>query len=65
MDVLQPGLLGASHIAVEHQNDLPAPPNVPPLRALWSLLDGICGVVKGSWGAGIDFWFKDLYLEGY
>ena len=28
----------------------PAPPNVPLLRALWSLLDGIWGVLKGSWG---------------
>ena len=27
-----------------------APPNVPLLRALWSLLDGISGVLKGSWG---------------
>ena len=24
-------------------------PNVPLLRALWSLLDGIWGVLKGSW----------------
>ena len=29
---------------------LPRPPNVPLLRALWSLLDGIWGVLKGSWG---------------
>ena len=28
----------------------PGPPNVPQLRALWSLLDGIWGVLKGSWG---------------
>ena len=28
----------------------PAPPNVPLLRALWSPLDGILGVLKGSWG---------------
>ena len=26
------------------------PPNVPLLRALWSLLDGIWGLLKGSWG---------------
>ena len=26
------------------------PPNVAPLRAPWSLLDGIWGVLKGSWG---------------
>ena len=25
-------------------------PNVPPLRALWSLLVGIWGTLKGSWG---------------
>ena len=25
-------------------------PNVPPLKALWSLLDGIWGLLKGSWG---------------
>ena len=29
---------------------LPRPPNVPPLRALWSLLDGIWGVLEGIWG---------------
>ena len=29
----------------------PSAPNVPPLRALWSLLDGIWGVLKGTWGA--------------
>ena len=29
---------------------LSRPPNVPLLRALWSLLDGIWGVLKGSWG---------------
>ena len=29
---------------------LPRPPNVPLLRALWSLLDGIWCVLKGSWG---------------
>ena len=30
------------------QND--RPPNVPLLRALWSLLDAILGLLKGSWG---------------
>ena len=29
---------------------LPRPPNLPLLRALWSLLVGIWGVLKGSWG---------------
>ena len=29
---------------------LPRPPNVPLLRALWSLLDGIWGLLKGSLG---------------
>ena len=29
---------------------LPGPPNVPPLRALWSLFVGIWGILKGSWG---------------
>ena len=28
----------------------PRPPNVPLLRAIWSVLDGIWGVLKGSWG---------------
>ena len=28
----------------------PRPPNVPLLRALWSLLDGIRGSLKASWG---------------
>ena len=27
----------------------PRPPNVPLLRASWSLLDGVRGVVKGIW----------------
>ena len=29
---------------------LPRPPNVSLFRALWSLLDGMCGVLNGSWG---------------
>ena len=29
---------------------MPRPPNRPLLRALWYLLDGICGVLKASWG---------------
>ena len=29
---------------------LPRAPNIPLLRALWSLLDGTWGVLKGSWG---------------
>ena len=33
---------------------IPTPPNVPLLRALWSLLDGIWGVLKGSWGVLVD-----------
>ena len=28
----------------------PTPPNVALLRALWSLLDGISGILKGGWG---------------
>ena len=28
----------------------PRPPNVPPLRALWSAIDGIWGSLKGSLG---------------
>ena len=28
----------------------PKRPNVPLLRAFWSLLDGIWGLLKGSWG---------------
>ena len=28
----------------------PTPPNVPPLRVVWSLLDGILGVLNSSWG---------------
>ena len=30
--------------------NIPRPPNVPPLRASWSLLDGIWGLLKGTWG---------------
>ena len=29
---------------------MPAPPNVPLLRALWSLSVGIYGILNGSWG---------------
>ena len=32
----------------------PTPPNVPPLRAIRSLLDGIWGLLKGSWGVLAD-----------
>ena len=37
------------------RNPIHLDPNVPLFRALWSLLDGIWGARKGSWGAGI-FW---------
>ena len=40
---------GLKHPALYELWPLPRPPNVPPLRALWSLLDGICGILKGSW----------------
>ena len=33
----------------DNQPGLPRLPNVPLLRALWSLLDGIWGLLKGSW----------------
>ena len=42
------GSLGRSCFAV--LSCCPRPPNVPLLRALWSLLDGIWGVLEGSWG---------------
>ena len=35
---------------VTNQRLPPRPPNVPLLRALWSLFDGIWGILKGSWG---------------
>ena len=51
---------------------VPAPPNVPLLRALWSLLDGMWGVLKGSWGVlvhicffviwGLELWFTEYSL---
>ena len=31
------------------------PPNVPLLRALWSLLDGIWGLLEGSWGVLVSY----------
>ena len=33
---------------------IPRPPNVPLLRALWSLLVGIWGILKGSWGVLVE-----------
>ena len=40
-----------AHGHVSHgQNSLPRPPDVPLLRASWSLLDGIWGVLQDSWG---------------
>ena len=42
-----PAIAGAWRIM---HADSPRPPNVPLLRALWSLLDGIWGFLKGSWG---------------
>ena len=57
---------GSSHVGISPKSDpnrnrqdscqpeknrcTPTPPNVPLLRALWSLLDGIWGPLKGSWG---------------
>ena len=36
---------------------VPKPPNIPPLRALWSVLDGIWAILKGSWGVlVVPFW---------
>ena len=44
---------------------LPRPPNVPLLRALWSLLDGIWSLLKGSWGVlGIEPVLKLLGFVG-
>ena len=42
---------------------LPRPPNVPLLRAVWSLLDAIWGVLKGSWGVLVGSVFLTLILE--
>ena len=42
-----------THPSVQVPNitvSVPRPPNVPLLRAFWSLLDGIWGILKGSWG---------------
>ena len=42
---------------------MPRPPNVPLLRALWSLLDGIWGLLKGSWGCWIHIYTSGLLLN--
>ena len=39
-----------TNLKLEPTKSDPRPPNVPLLRALWSLLDGIWGLLKGSWG---------------
>ena len=36
--------------AITPRGSIPRPPNVPLLRALWSLLDGTWGLLKGSSG---------------
>ena len=38
------------HFVGEFGDSIPRPPNVPLLRALWSVLDGIWGLLKGSLG---------------
>ena len=43
---------------------LPAPPNVPLFRALWSSLDGIWGFFKGSWGVLVCFDFPECMVSG-
>ena len=35
---------------VSRSVSLPRPPNLPLLRAVWSLLVGIWGLLKGNWG---------------
>ena len=45
----------------------PRPPNVPLLRARWSLLDFIWGLLKGSWGVleiGVPYIFPPYPLYG-
>ena len=37
---------------------LPAPSNVPLLRALWFVVDGIVGLLKGSWGVLVEAAFR-------
>ena len=45
--------------------DIPRPPNVPLLKALWSLLDGIWGVLKGSWGVLVAIVLRGRGLSKY
>ena len=42
--------LGAVCNSRPKEYPFPRPPNVPLLRALWSLLDGIWGLLEGRWG---------------
>ena len=44
---LRMGLLGLMQ-GVRDFGDILDPPHVPPLRALWSALDGIWGFLKGT-----------------
>ena len=39
---------------LDSKQDVPRPPNVPLLRALWSLFDGIRRVLKACWGVLAD-----------
>ena len=48
-EVTWPGPSKAAE-AVGREASFPRPPNVALMRDLWSLLDGIGGVLKGSWG---------------
>ena len=44
-----PGLRGAG-LPNEEVQIPTSTPNVPLLKALWSLVDGVWGLLKGSWG---------------
>ena len=46
------GAPGTKHPSPTHKLP-PRPPNVPLSRALWSLSDGLWGVLKESWGVRV------------
>ena len=56
-----PAWAAADKMSGVPRGHIPGPPNVPLRRALWSPLDGIWGILKGSWDVCSEFPIRWLY----